>query len=78
MSKTGRTNPRRADRERKFRQRAERQIYLRTVPKDPPDVQLLSKAFLALALEDAKKTAASKQSTQTSNREHREGSHDDE
>jgi len=53
MSKTGRNNYRRSDRERNFRPKGERHIYLRTVRRDPPDVDLLAKAFLALALADA-------------------------
>ncbi|PBC38615.1 hypothetical protein CJ179_39190 [Rhodococcus sp. ACS1] len=37
--------------------RAERRVYVRTVRHDPPDVDLLSKAFLTLTLADAKEAA---------------------
>ncbi|MBF6099322.1 MULTISPECIES: hypothetical protein [Nocardia] len=56
MSKTGRPNYRRGDREVKRRNRGERRIYLRTVRRDPPDIELLSKALIALALAETNKS----------------------
>jgi hypothetical protein len=57
MSKTGRSNYRRGDREGRRRAKGERRIYVRTVRNQPPDVKLLGKAFLALALADAARMA---------------------
>lgn len=57
MSKTGRPNYRRSGRELRHRPKGERHIYVRVVRRDPPDVDLLAKAFLALALADAARDA---------------------
>ena len=57
MSKSGRPNYRRGDRERRHQEKLERRIYVRTVRRPEPDVALLGKAFLALALADAARIA---------------------
>lgn len=61
MSKTGRSNYRRGDRESRHKTKAERRIYVRAVRNEPPDVKLLGKAFLALALADAARMAQEKE-----------------
>ncbi|MBF6276396.1 MULTISPECIES: hypothetical protein [Nocardia] len=56
MSKTGRTNPRRADREAKRRKastRGERKITVRSEKRTPPDLYKLSRAVIAIALAEA-------------------------
>jgi len=56
MSKTGRTNPRRADREAKRRKassRDERKITVRSEKRTPPDLYKLSRAVIAIALAEA-------------------------
>ncbi len=60
MSKTGRSNYRRSGRERRHQAKLERRIYARTVRREHPDIRLLGKAFLALALADASRTADAK------------------
>ncbi len=64
MSKTGRPNYRRNERENKHRIRYERHIYLRTVPKETPDLHMVARAFLALVEADvrADNTAAAEES----------------
>lgn len=61
MSKTGRSNYRRGDREGRRKAKVERHIYVRAVRNQPPDVKLLGKAFLALALADAARMAQEKE-----------------
>ncbi|WP_280377963.1 hypothetical protein [Nocardia wallacei] len=56
MSKTGRPNPRRSDREAKRRKvstRAERNITVRSEKRNPPDLYKLSRAVIAIALAEA-------------------------
>lgn len=56
MSKTGRPNHRRADREAKRRKvstRAERNITVRSEKRIPPDLYKLSRAVIATALAEA-------------------------
>jgi hypothetical protein len=55
MSKTGRTNRRRGTR---GQPKAERQISVRSVRRDPPDLRKLSRAVIAMALRDAELEAA--------------------
>ena len=65
MSKTGRTNHRRGTR---GRPKAERQISVRSVRLDPPDLRKLSRAVIAIALRDAELEAearAAKSTTET-------------
>ncbi|MCX2934670.1 hypothetical protein ORI20_30840 [Mycobacterium sp. CVI_P3] len=50
MSKTGRTNHRRGSR---GTPKPERQIIVRSVRRDPPDLRKLSRAVIAMALRDA-------------------------
>jgi hypothetical protein len=50
MSKTGRTNHRRGTR---GQPKVERQISVRSVRRDPPDLRKLSRAVIAMALRDA-------------------------
>jgi hypothetical protein len=50
MSKTGRTNHRRGTR---GQPKAERQITVRSVRRDPPDLRKLSRAVIAIALREA-------------------------
>ncbi|MBF4996688.1 hypothetical protein IRT45_05905 [Nocardia sp. BSTN01] len=53
MSKTGRTNPRRADREAKRRKaypRTEHAITVRSEKRTSPDLHKLSRAVIAIAL----------------------------
>ncbi|RBO88483.1 hypothetical protein DFR74_109253 [Nocardia puris] len=55
MSKTGRPNHRRVDREAKRRSgstRAERTITVRSEKRNPPDLHKLSRAVIAIALAD--------------------------
>lgn len=54
MSKTGRTNYRRGSR---GTPKAERQITVRSVRRDPPDLRKLSRAVIAMALRDAEAQA---------------------
>ncbi|OKH75841.1 hypothetical protein EB72_08495 [Mycobacterium sp. SWH-M1] len=50
MSKTGRTNYRRGSR---GTPKPERQIVVRSIRRDPPDLRKLSRAVIAMALRDA-------------------------
>ncbi|NKY27727.1 hypothetical protein [Nocardia gamkensis] len=57
MSKTGRSNPRRADREAKRRNvndKTERHITVRSDKRNPPDLYKLSRAVIAIAMAEAK------------------------
>ncbi|OMB81414.1 hypothetical protein A5746_05105 [Mycolicibacterium conceptionense] len=54
MSKTGRTNYRRGSR---GTPKPERQIVVRSIRKDPPDLRKLSRAVIAMALRDAEAQA---------------------
>jgi len=54
MSKTGRTNHRRGSR---GTPKSERQITVRSVRRDPPDLRKLSRAVIAMALRDAEAQA---------------------
>ncbi|MBF6446617.1 hypothetical protein IU429_02955 [Nocardia elegans] len=70
MSKTGRTNPRRADREAKRRKassRDERKITVRSEKRTPPDLYKLSRAVIAIAMAEADADADADQAR--SNRE---------
>ncbi|UGT62875.1 hypothetical protein [Nocardia asteroides] len=83
MSKTGRTNHRRADREAKRRRGstgAERRITVRSETRTPPDLYKLSRAVIAIAMADAEaeKTAASDDARSTKPTAGREKTHDDE
>jgi hypothetical protein len=55
MSKTGRRNHRRGTR---GQPKPERQISVRSVRRDPPDLRKLSRAVIAMALRDAELEAA--------------------
>lgn len=57
MSKSGRSNYRRRNREQPHQAKLERRIYVRAVRREQPDIRLLGKAFLALALADAARVA---------------------
>lgn len=54
MSKTGRTNHRRGSR---GTPKPERQIVVRSIRRDPPDLRKLSRAVIAMALRDAEAQA---------------------
>lgn len=54
MSKTGRTNYRRGSR---GTPKPERQIVVRSIRRDPPDLRKLSRAVIAMALRDAEAAA---------------------
>lgn len=62
MSKTGRTNYRRGSR---GTPKPERQITVRSVRRDPPDLRKLSRAVIAMALRDAE--AEARQALNTTN-----------
>lgn len=62
MSKTGRINHRRAGR---GRPKAERHISVRSMRRDPPDLQKLSRAVIALALREAERDADAQRATST-------------
>ncbi|MBF6299053.1 hypothetical protein IU459_16105 [Nocardia amamiensis] len=62
MSKTGRSNYRRRDREQRHQAKLERRIYVRAVRREQPDIRLLGKAFLALALAEAARAAEAEKS----------------
>ncbi|MFF0493951.1 hypothetical protein ACFYTQ_33440 [Nocardia sp. NPDC004068] len=76
MSKTGRSNYRRADREQRHQAKLERRIYVRTVHREQPDIRLLGKAFLALALADAARTTDANTKTEESSANQKEADHD--
>jgi hypothetical protein len=65
MSKTGRTNHRRGTR---GEPKAQRQITIRSVRRDPPDLRKLSRAVIAMALRDAELETESHSATETVNR----------
>jgi proline racemase len=58
MSKTGRPNHRRGTR---GTPKPERQITVRSVRRDPPDLRKLSRAVIAMALRDAEAEAEARQ-----------------
>jgi len=60
MSKTGRYNPRRPVKGRNQPHMAEHHVTVRSVRRDPPDLQKLSRAVIAMGLADvqAEKAAA--------------------
>ncbi|WP_421874693.1 hypothetical protein [Mycolicibacterium wolinskyi] len=58
MSKTGRPNYRRGSR---GTPKPERQITVRSVRRDPPDLRKLSRAVIAMALRDAEAEAEARQ-----------------
>ncbi|MBB4853381.1 hypothetical protein HNP40_000747 [Mycobacteroides chelonae] len=58
MSKTGRTNHRRGTR---GTPKPERQITVRSVRRDPPDLRKLSRAVIAMALREAEAAAEAKE-----------------
>lgn len=58
MSKTGRPNYRRGSR---GTPKPERQIVVRSVRRDPPDLRKLSRAVIAMALRDAEAQADARQ-----------------
>ena len=58
MSKTGRPNYRRGTR---GTPKPERQITVRSVRRDPPDLRKLSRAVIAMALRDAEAEAEARQ-----------------
>jgi len=58
MSKTGRPNHRRGTR---GTPKPERQITVRSVRRDPPDLRKLSRAVIAMALRDAETEAEARQ-----------------
>jgi hypothetical protein len=58
MSKTGKPNHRRGSR---GTPKAERQITVRSVRRDPPDLRKLSRAVIAMALRDAEAQAEARE-----------------
>lgn len=58
MSKTGRPNHRRGTR---GTPKPERQITVRSIRRDPPDLRKLSRAVIAMALRDAEAEAEARQ-----------------
>lgn len=62
MSKTGRTNHRRGAR---GTPKPERQIVVRSVRRDPPDLRKLSRAVIAMALRDAEAEAEAREALKT-------------
>ncbi|MEV0357658.1 hypothetical protein AB0H71_16530 [Nocardia sp. NPDC050697] len=82
MSKTGRTNHRRADREAKRRRgstSANRHITVRSEQRTPPDLYKLSRAVIAIAMADAEaeKKAGSDGPRIDEPTTGKEGTHDD-
>lgn len=63
MSKTGRTNYRRGSR---GTPKPERQIVVRSVRRDPPDLRKLSRAVIAMALRDAEAEAEAREALNNS------------
>ncbi|PVB05066.1 hypothetical protein D2E98_07320 [Mycobacteroides abscessus] len=62
MSKTGRPNYRRGSR---GTPKPERQITVRSVRRDPPDLRKLSRAVIAMALREAEAAAEAKEAMNT-------------
>lgn len=62
MSKTGRPNYRRGSR---GTVKPERQITVRSVRRDPPDLRKLSRAVIAMALREAEAAAEAKEAMNT-------------
>ena len=67
MSRTGRINHRRGSR---GRPKAERRISVRGVRRDPPDLQKLSRAVIAIALREAELDAEARAAATGSGQSH--------